>query len=257
MGRYYGIKEQKEALDYARHRMENEVSMQGDIDDLLSSMARLLVSMLAVGVSEDEIDSLVNIVTDRICEDCEILAVDEHTDERDGIIAFINREWGGMTLKERVRGRVRTFADEVALLMVVGKLLGKSDGAILATVPKNWDKPFGNPIIIEARDKVARGELRVPVSLDTPSYGQGVPVSSRKALGDICGHALAEGWGWYDYYEHKDAALGYVVQRGSSYPCDVCDGYVGYHDISDEESLPMYHNHCRCYVIWVYDRNAL
>lgn len=257
MAKYYGIREQKEAQEYIKRRLENELSMDADIDGILASFTDMLMDILSEGATENELDTLAAYIADLLLEDCELLAVDDHTENRDGIIAYIGRKVGDMTLRERITERCRTFAGEVLVVYTLGMLLGKKREEIRESVVKNWDKPYDSPIIMEAKGRVLSGEMTSPVSLEPPHYGRGVTVSSSKALKDICRNALVEGWGWHDYTEHKDEAVGFVVQRGSSFPCDTCDSMVGYHDIDDTDFLPMFHNHCRCYVIWVYNREAL
>lgn len=257
MAKYYGIKEQKEAQAYIRQRLENEYAMDNAVDGLMASFVRMYIEMLGNGASQQELDALIDTLALQLLDDCETLAVDEHEQSRDGIVPFIMREWNGKTLEERVRERCKTFADEVYILFILGGLLGKSENYIRLSILQNWDKPYQNPLIDEARELSAKGEIAAPVSLEQPHFGHGTPVSSHKAIQDMTRYAVMQGWGWHDYNEHKDKAVGYVVQRGSSYPCDICDSHVGYHDITDEENLPMYHNHCRCYVIWVYNRDEL
>ena len=257
MAKYYGIKEQKEAQDYIRQRLENEYAMDNAVDDVMASFVKMYLDLLYSGASQEELDALIDDLALQLLDDCETLAVDEHEKNRQDIIAFITKEWNGMTLDERIRERCKTFADEIFLLFVVGRLLGKAESAIRSSIIQNWNKPYQNPLIDEAKEFAAKGKITVPVSLEQPHFGQGVPISSHKAIGDITRYAVVQGWGWHDYTEHKEDAVGYVVQRGSSFPCDVCDSHVGYHEIDDEDNLPMFHNHCRCYVIWVYNREAL
>lgn len=250
----YRIKDQKEALSYIRLRLESEHSMELDIDHLLESFIALYLSMLENGATKEELDAIVEMLADEMWEDVETLAVDEHEDRRSEILLFINRELKGKTLRDRIMERCRTFADEIFLIYIIGKIVGYGLDFIRKSIRDNWNKPYENPLIKEAREKQAKGEISVPTSLEEPHYGRGVTISSHDALEGICTNAIVEGWGVYDYNEHKDKAIGFYVARGSSYPCDLCDSYVGYHDIGDESSLPMFHNHCRCYVIWVYNR---
>lgn len=248
----YRIKDQKEALSYIRKRLESEHSMELDVDTLIESFIAMYISSLEGGATKEQLDALVELLAEQLYDDIETLAVDEHVGNRDAILLFIAREWNGKTLMERVEERCMTLANEAFLIYMIGTLMGKTRDFIVSSILKNLDNPYENPLIAEARDMQARGEIVVPTSLEEPHYGRGIVISSRKALIDLSLHALVEGWGMNDYLEHRDKAIGYVVTRGSSYPCDICDSYVGYHDIGDTSSMPMYHNHCRCYVIWVY-----
>lgn len=49
-------------------------------------------------------------------------------------------------------------------------------------------------------------------------------------------------------YEEKGAA-GYVVLRGSNFPCNLCDSKTGWHEIEDTDSFPPFHTSCCCYTI--------
>lgn len=241
------------AKDYLRRRLEDELSMSDDVERWLTIYARLLVLLIANGATQEDVDALVEDLIAILLDDCEILAVDEHEDRRDDILAFILREWKDDNLEGRITSRVRTFVDEVATVTLVGLLLGAPVARIITSVIENMRDPWKNPLLVELREKVRRGEIALPSGLDIDErhYGQGVPISSLTALTDITRFAVGEGWNWYDYEENKNRAKGYFVFRGSSYPCDECDSHVGYHPVEDTDSLPLFHKHCCCYVVWV------
>lgn len=242
-----------DAKAYLRQRIDNEVSMEADVGNLLEEYARLLVALIMSGASQEHIDALVEDLIARLLDDCETLAVDEHDDDRDSILAFILRAWGDNNLEGRIRWRVGTFFDEVLAISVAGMLLGVPVAEVIASVIMSLKAPWQNPILIEIRKKILNGQVSPPEGVDFSErhYGHGVPLSSLTALIDITRFAVAEGWNWYDYDKHKDNAKGYFVFRGSSYPCDECDSHVGYHPASDTSNLPLFHKHCYCYVVWV------
>lgn len=51
-----------------------------------------------------------------------------------------------------------------------------------------------------------------------------------------------------------DSIAGYYVARGSSYPCDFCQSYVGFHPANDLDALPPRHSSCFCYAIPIYNK---
>ena len=53
----------------------------------------------------------------------------------------------------------------------------------------------------------------------------------------------------------QNGADGYVVMRGSSYPCALCDSHVGWHPIEDIQSFPLFHGHCRCIAVPVFKKD--
>lgn len=54
----------------------------------------------------------------------------------------------------------------------------------------------------------------------------------------------------------ENGAAGYYQLRGSSYPCDICDAEVGFHNgVADTMENPLPHPHCMCYRVPVYKKN--
>ena len=248
----YTKEQLEEAKEYLRRRLDSESSMRDDIGDVLSFYIMLLVMLLVSGESEERINETLDELVMMILEDCDTLAVDEHTDESAAILLFIHGEIGGKILDDRIRERVGTLFDELKTTVMIGLLLKMSADAIVSAFVGGMKDPWNNKVIAEYRSKVASGEISPDADIDAEPrhYGKGVPVSSYTALSDIAVYAVSAGWSVYDYLSNRDS-VGYHVFRGSSYPCDECDSHVGYHDISDTESLPLFHNHCKCYVVWV------
>ena len=57
---------------------------------------------------------------------------------------------------------------------------------------------------------------------------------------------------WQKYVD--DGADGYYVLRGSTYPCDLCDSKVGFHQIDDTDSFPPLHANCCCVAVPVNEK---
>ena len=66
-------------------------------------------------------------------------------------------------------------------------------------------------------------------------------------------------WNEHDWRTAKGlGALGYYIERGSSYPCDTCEDHTGrFFKIDDRENIPQYHRNCRCFVVFVYDKEDM
>ena len=57
---------------------------------------------------------------------------------------------------------------------------------------------------------------------------------------------------------NEEGAAGFIVQRGSTYPCEnICDPHVGFHRIDETEHFPPFHGHCRCFAIPVYKKKEI
>lgn len=248
----YTREQVERAKEYLRMRLDDEASMRDNAGDIIEFFITMLVLAIFGGATEERIAEIIDDMVAELIDDCDTLAVDEHTDESDAILLFIHDRIGGKTLDERIRERVNTLLDEVTTTVMAGIVLGLGAEAIISALTGGIRDPWNNAVLTEYRAKVAGGEIAPDKSIDAEPrhYGRGVPVSSATALSDITVYAVSAGWSLYDYLSNRDAR-GYHVFRGSSYPCDECDSHVGYHDIADTESLPLYHNHCKCYVVWV------
>lgn len=267
--RRYTDEQLEAAREYLRQRLADEVSMEKDVHDLLGVVAERLVEMLLHGASQDEIDALVEDLVSMLLDDCQTLAVDEHTAKRNLVVPFIMRKWKGDDLEGRVRRRAGTFVEECIAVYIAGVLLGKARNAIVASIKANMEKPWDNPMLAEVKEKIRTGDMAVmgrmgEYSIENPSffeerhYGRGVPVSSLVDLQRMTRFAVGEGWmyyGWLDAREND--AVGYYVERGSSYPCDICDSHVGtFYYINDDSNRPQYHLNCCCYIVYVYNERV-
>lgn len=249
----YTEQELEEAKAYLRDRLRNESSMSSDIHRLLEMYAAYLLTALFGNATENDIELLIQDLIDQLLADVELLAVDQH-DRKAMILLYMNSERGGDTLEGRVRKRVQTFYNEVFAVYTAGKLLNKGYDALLSSVKSNFDKPWENPVIVEAREKQERGEIDPDYEFSEPHFGKGVAVSSLTALDTMLTHAIGDAWMYYGWLDASEkGAKGYYVFRGSSYPCDTCQSHVGiFYDIHDEENRPPYHAHCVCFVVYSY-----
>jgi len=249
----YSRSQLEAAREYLRRRLEDESSMRGDVESVLSTYIPLLVTLLVRGMSQSDIEEVLDDLVADLIADCEALSVDDHDGNRDALLLFLHQDIGGKTIDDRIRERVSTLYDEVFTLVAIGLLLGEKESSIVTSILSSMKEPWRNPMLLTFREKVQSGEVSVPAGIDISDrhYGKGVPVSSLVALTDITVYGVSACWSLNDWLEHKDSSSGYYVFRGSSYDCDECDSHVGYHPVSDEGSLPLYHNHCKCYVVWV------
>ena len=248
----------EEAKAYLRDRLRNQQSMSRRIEELLTLYAEYLLNALfnSLGGSvENDIELLVNDLIEQILSDCETLVVDEHN-RRELVLAYINRDVAGDNLRGRVTERVRTYANEVMAVYVGGKAIGENYDTMLSSIKSNLNDPWNNPILVTAREKVEKGEITIPddVDIDEPSYGQGIAISSLKALNLMTEYAIAEGWQHYAWLDAKDkGAKGYYRVRMSQYACELCDSLCGiFYPITDEEHKGLAHPNCVCGIIYSY-----
>ena len=58
-------------------------------------------------------------------------------------------------------------------------------------------------------------------------------------------------------FEEDDTIAGFYVGRGSTFHCDLCDEYVGWHPIEEIDALPPRHAHCCCWAVPVHSKQEL
>lgn len=245
----------EEAKAYLRDRLRNQRSMSRRLEELLVLYAEYILNALAGGIGsnvEADVELLVIDLIEQIMNDCVLLAEDEH-DRKDLIYAYISRDIAGDNLNGRVTSRVRTYLAEISAVYAAGKILTHSDAFILSSIKEYRHDPWNNPILVEAREERDNGMmLFTGIDLDEPHYGHGVPISSLDALDMMTENAIAEGWMYWQYLDEKDkGAKGYFVQRGSSFPCELCDSHTGiFYPMTDKDNIPPYHPHCVCFVVY-------
>lgn len=251
----YTDRELADAKDFLRRRIDSELSMHADVDELLTLYAGILLDALYACYTQDLMRELLSVLVDRLLYDCEVLSLDEgREDMRDEILAYMYDERNGNTLRDMVVERVYTFFNEVYAVHLAGNLLGLAKEALLTSIKQNLKHPYDSELLNEVREKISTGEIAGDIEdFDKPHFGQGVEVSSLGALQTITGHAVSDAWMWWRH-EHalKDGANAYVVLRGSSYPCDECDSHTGeLYRIEDGHNRPQYHPHCCCVVVYL------
>ena len=218
----YTDDELEAAKDFLRRRIDSELSMKRDVEDLLGEYAEALLLLLF----------------------------------RDALLAYLLGERGGDTLEGRIDKRCHTFFNEVAAVFLAGRLLGGySVSDLAAAVRENMKHPWDNPVLVEVRERIASGDIAG--SLDDfaePHFGSGVEISSMGALQTLTAFAVADAWMWFGYEDARArGAKGYYVVRGSSYPCDECDSHTGiFYPIGDDDDRQQYHLNCRCMVVYSY-----
>lgn len=255
--RSYTESEYEEAAEYLRKRLENETSAKNDVITLLLAYAEALLLLFYRESPSEDINALVEELIDQLIDDTYILGVDEHDDKRTEIMLWMNSERGGDTMEGRIEERVRSFLVELGALYYAAKILNIGMEAVIESVAENLKKPWENPIIVEAREKIDSGELvGDKEQLEEPHFGKGVEISSMGALQKIMSYHVADAFMWYGYQEAvANGAVGYFVIRGSSYPCDTCQSEAdkGFHPIEDNHHIAPLHMNCVCSIVYVYE----
>ena len=134
-------KEIEEAKDYLRQRLNAELSME---NNLLAIMYQAAKEIIAVSYKynvptnqfsfsynkelQEEVETIIANLRELIEDYTETLAVATHTDEKEHIISFINRESHGKTLVDRINAYTTQFKKELEVAIASGSLLVQECG---------------------------------------------------------------------------------------------------------------------------------
>lgn len=255
-------KEIEEAKEYLRQRLDAELSMCTNLQDVLTETAKQIIDVSyrynihsnlfrfsANRRLQEEVDAIVLSLFETIEDYACTLAVAMHRENKGAIVAYITRESYGKTFNQRAREYSDRFSKEVEAAVVAGLSLNIAKDKLLSSIKQSVKASLLNEYI---RKALSEGNPIISRLGIQESYGVVRTVSSWTALTDLTEYAVAEGWMKHLELHSKDNGVdGFFVMRGSSYPCSICDDQVGFH--TEWLELPPYHGHCKCFAIPVSD----
>lgn len=259
----YTQKDIDEAKAFILRRVEAEISMQNHLDEVLLLAAKEIIaisykykikaSMFRFSANEDlkrEVDAVIARLREQLYEYTETLSVSVENGDESDVIAFINEETYGHTIKERINTYTNRYKYELEAFIASGLLRNYSVERLLQSIRANLSAPYNNDLF---RNSVIRGGMAATrIASKGITYGQGHSNSARNLLNTLTRNAIAAAWMWvYGNTAKGKGAIGFYSFRGSSYPCNLCDSTVGYHPI--EEYRGYWHLNCRCYFVFVYN----
>lgn len=235
------------AKAYLRERLECERAMGSLLESAMKEAAEKIVEILySAGVNPQtfryadlplrvqwDIDEVIQQLQEAIDDYFVTLAIADHEENRDKILPLILGESHGSTFEERLSDYCGKYKDELMLLIGAGLFLGIAKSALVKSIGSNLKHPYANQLLAEG--------------IDAPlTYGRGKTNSMLTAIGNLTRFGIAKGWMKNQYINNrKDGCIGWLVQRGSHFSCELCDSYVGFH--TDESELPPYHLSCKCF----------
>lgn len=158
-----------------------------------------------------------------------------------------NEDTYGHTTRERARIYANRFKYEAEAWIASALMLGLSQSELANYVAMYAEKPYNNPIFNDAVK--TKGFSATRLVSGGISYGVGKSVSAVGSMRRLGRAVLANSFKEAQWRAFMGInAIGFLVYRGSSYPCDICDSMVGFHPMSLDQ-LPPYHNNCVCYAV--------
>lgn len=231
---------------YLRQRLDAERSMTYNLEMVMREAAERIVSICYSAKIDPsfrsyetlpfkvrmQVEEVVQWLKETTRDYFVTLSIYDHEDTRDEILPFIMGENHGMTFDERLTDYCYKYRDELMLLIGAGLFLEVTKKVLATSIGEYLKKPYKNPKLIEG--------IAAPLT-----YGRGRTNSMFTAISDLTRFGIGQAWMLNQYIDNKaNGCIGWYVQRGSSYPCELCDSKVGFH--SDDSDLPLYHSHCCC-----------
>lgn len=241
------------AKAYLRQRLECEHAMVTLLESAMREAAEKIVDICySTGVNPQsfrysdlpvrvqfEIDAVIEWLKEALDDYFLALAIADHEENRDRILPFILGENHGMTFAERLEDYCGKYRDELMVLVGAGLFLGIAESALVKSIGENLKHPYANQLLA---DGIGPGI----------SYGRGHTNSMFTALSGLTKYGIESAWmRHWELKTEADGAIGWLVQRGSSYPCPQCDDNCGFHSIDEGSQLPQ-HLSCCCIAIPIY-----
>lgn len=243
------------AKAYLRQRLECEQAMTTLLENAMKEAAEKIVDICySAGVNPQsfrysdlparvqfQIDDIISQLQSDIDDYFQTFAIADHEENRDKILPFILGENHGQSFAERLNDYCGKYRDELMLLIGAGLFLGIGKSALAKTIGDNLRHPYANQMLAEGIDADI-------------SYGRGRTNSMLTAIDNLTRYGIAVAWmrNW-ELKTAADGCIGWVVQRGSNYPCELCDSNCGFHSVGEGTNLPM-HGHCACFAVPIYVR---
>ncbi len=240
------------AKAYLRLRLEAERSMSYNLEIVMREAVERVVEICyaakidpTVGSYENlpekvrmAIEEVVQWLKETIDDYFLTLAIYDHEENKDKILPFIMGRNHGMTFEERLSDYCVKYRNELLLLVGAGMALGIGAKALAKSIGEHLKHPYKNPDLAEG--------IAAPLT-----YGRGRTNAMYTAIGDLTRFGIGQAWMRNQYIDNmRDGCVGWYVERGSSYPCALCDSKVGFHE--DDSDLPLYHSHCCCIATPIY-----
>ena len=173
------------------------------------------------------------------------------TDEDIDIVGFINRPVKGIDINGRLAEYSANAKLEYEAFVAAGLLLSKPTDAVISEFETYYTNPYASPMVKSGWAEKGAKIAAIRLLTKGVSFGSGKYTASWNSIERAALGINNYGYGWADNeYMKRNGAIGYMVYRGSSYPCAICDDNARFHPIT-EISLPV-HSRCCCYALPVY-----
>ena len=150
------------------------------------------------------------------------------------------------TLHERIRQFLFDTEAQIAAMKLMKYEQPKAIQRVLSTLHTVYAAPE-----VQKAFKM-KSAARYIISKGNHEENKGLSSSGAVNVENFGNMTARMAWSRSQYEEAKaENKAGFVVLRGSTYPCDLCDSKCGFHTIEQTDFIPPFHGHCCCYTVFV------
>ena len=157
---------------------------------------------------------------------------------------------GNKNLKQTLEKRLFSFSRDLEAMIVAARLAKHDITKAITRIKSNLYTVYTMPEMLAAFKQASKVKATY---INTKGVKHGNVGNSNSEANNIDRFAkttLQMTWMRNQRLNYEESgAAGYVVLRGSSYTCDLCDSKVGWHPIEDTESYPPQHPNCVCFTV--------
>lgn len=199
----------------------------------------------------DQVNQLLIQLSDAMLEEADrrTLKTIDNDDDDDNVLAWIHREYNGESNEERMdrHASALRFLLEGYLAVSFANKLSRAD--IIGDALRFLSNPYGWKPMVDARQHPERWASETVREVFKP--GRGNAVNPIDAMANMIQYEVLDGYnhGLLLEFGRDPDIIGYRVERGSSFDCEVCDEAVANSPYPLDVQIVPLHGHCRCRVI--------
>lgn len=204
----------------------------------------------------EEVAQVLNELEDELLDLIESYAMKctEGDDKKKWLLLFIlSLGRNGKGLQKSLDDRLWVFSRDLEAMIAASKLAKMDVARAVSVIRSNLHTAYNMPGMKSAFKNASQFQATYIRTRGVKKGNMGNSNSEANNIVRFGKMTVQMAWMKYHYQEYKNnGAAGYYVLRGSTYPCSLCDSFVGFHAINDVDSYPPYHAHCCCYTVPVF-----
>lgn len=158
-------------------------------------------------------------------------------------------------LQQTLQQRLRMFLRDIEAMIAAAKTAKFNITQAVTVIKGNIHTAYQMPGMTAAFQNASLYEAEFIRSRGVKAGNRG---SSNSEANNILRFAkMTLQMAWMHSLQQKfeeEGAAGFYVLRGSTFHCDYCQSYVGFHAIGDVEAFPPRHASCCCFAIPVFEK---